>query len=70
MVVYTFLKTDEIIRKFSSSLEKNTIIWYTDGSTTTERTGTGVFGPCTKYSETMGQFPSVPVEIHAIERSI
>jgi len=58
-------------RESIQTLEKNTIIWYTDGSKTPEGTGAGVYGPRTTYSEPMGQFPSIfQAEIHAIERCI
>jgi len=59
-------------RESIQTLEKNTIIWYTDGPKAPDGTGAGVYGPRTKYShEPMGQFPSIfQVEIHAMERCI
>lgn len=51
------------------NIGKNSIIWYTDGSKTKEGTGSGVFGPRTKYSEPLGEYPSIfQAEMHAIER--
>lgn len=51
------------------NIEKNSIIWFTDGSKTSEGTGAGVFGPRTKYHEPMGNYPSIfQAEVHAIER--
>jgi len=46
-------------RESLQPMGKNTIIWYTDGSKTSEGTRAGVFGPRTKYSEPIGQFRSV-----------
>jgi len=54
-------------QRIHSNVGKNTIIWFTDGSKTPEGTGAGVYGPRTKYSEPMGQFPQ---KIHAVERCI
>jgi len=57
-------------RESIETLEKNPIIWYTDGYKTSQGTGAGVYGPRTKHSEPMGQFPSIfQAEIHTIERS-
>lgn len=52
-------------------LERHTIRWYTDGSKTNEGTGAGVFGPRTKYTESMGNSPSIfQAEVNAIERCV
>ena len=45
------------------------MVWYTDGSKMKQGTGAGVFGPGTKYTEIMGNFPNIcQAEMHAIER--
>ncbi|XP_055850655.1 uncharacterized protein LOC129915201 [Episyrphus balteatus] len=47
----------------------NAIKWYTDGSRTADGTGAGIFGPRTKISIPMGQFPSIfQAEINAIDK--
>lgn len=45
----------------------HSVVWYTDGCITDKRTGAGVFGPETKYSEPVRTYPSVSqAEINAI----
>lgn len=51
------------------TIQKGTLIFYTDGSKTNEGTGAGVFGPRVKYSESLGMYPNIcQAELHAIER--
>ena len=50
-------------------ISRGTLVWYTDGSKMKQGTGAGVFGPGTKYTEIMGNFPNIcQAEMHAIER--
>lgn len=62
-------KSDWESGKITESLKENTIKWYTDGSKTDKGSGAGVFGPRTKYFESLGKYTSVfQAEIHAIDR--
>lgn len=51
------------------NMSSRNIMWYRDGSKTQDRTGAGIFGTGTKYSEMMGRLPSIfHEEVHTIDR--
>lgn len=50
-------------------IKPGTVLWYTDGSLTSEGTGAGVYGPYTKLSLPMGKIPSIfQAEVYAIDK--